>query len=605
MRTVPTVRPAVGLLAILFLGGIGGCEHDPTILNRHEIDTGYALGISSSSLYVEMDDGIRIAVDVHLPEGIGDGPFPTILELTRYWRDRGEGLSYLVRRAVERGFAYVIMDERGTGASFGMWPYPLSERAVEDGRRVIDWIIDQSWSNGLVGSTGVSYPGMAAQQLAALGHPALRAIVPMSDTYDQYENLIFPGGVFNEAFIKGWSDIVYQMDRVQVLEFDDGVFRLSPVDSDQSGSLLSEAQAQHAGNLHAHEAMEGNLFRDDPVIPGVTLDDISTHSDVGGLDQSEAAVYHWGSWLDGGSADGVIRQFMETTGPQRAVIGAWNHGLDDNTSPFMQAGTGAIPSVQAQWEEALNFFDDLLKKGKPLQGRVFRYMTLNTGEWKSTSAWPIAGTEMERFYLSEGGRLSNSAPSTEEGEDTYLVSFEARSSDDSRWLSPLFGTTWYGNRRYEDDDLLVYETLPLTEDLEVTGYPVAHFHVSSTHSDGAFFVYLEDVDRWGQVKYVTEGILRGIHRKVSEDPGTWKRPIPYHSYRSEDAQPLVPGEMAELAFGLHPTSMVFGAGHRIRIAIAGHDASAFRRVPAEGTPEVRVQRNSVYPSYIELPVIRQ
>jgi putative CocE/NonD family hydrolase len=394
-----------------------------------------------------MDDGVRIAVDVNLPDGIGSGPFPTILELTRYWRNRGEGLSYTARRAIERGYAYVIMDERGTGASFGEWPFPLPDRALEDGRRVIDWIIDQPWSNGLVGATGVSYPGMAAQQLAALGHPALRAIVPMSDTYDQYENLIFPGGVFNEAFTKGWSDIVYLMDRVQVLEFDNEVFRLSPVDSDQNGSLLSEAQSQHAGNLHAHEAMKDNTFRDDFVIPGLTLDDISTHSRVDDLDASDARVYHWGSWLDGGSADGVIRQFMETTGPQRAVIGAWNHGLDDNTSPFMQPGSMALPRLESQWEEALNFFDDLLKKGKSLQGRILRYMTLNTGEWRSTSEWPIPGAEMERFYLSEGGWLSESAPTSPEGEDPYLVSFDAKSSDDSRWLSPLFGMTWYGNRR--------------------------------------------------------------------------------------------------------------------------------------------------------------
>jgi predicted acyl esterase len=106
------------------------------------------------------------------------------------------------------------------------------------------------------------------------------------------------------------------------------------------------------------------------------------------------------------------------------------------------------------------------------------------------------------------------------------------------------------------------------------------------------------------VRYVTEGILRAIHRRVGTDPAEWKRPIPYHSYRSEDAEPLVPGQVTELSFGLHPTSVMVPVGHRIRIAIAGHDSSVFKRVPETGTPEITIQRNSVHPSYIELPVVR-
>ena len=171
-------------------------------------------------------------------------------------------------------------------------------------------------------------------------------------------------------------------------------------------------------------------------------------------------------------------------------------------------------------------------------------------------------------------------------------------------MAPLFGDTWYENRRDADWDLLVYETEPLAQELEITGYPVIRLNLTSTHTDGAFIVYLEDVEPSGRVKYVTEGVLRAIHRKVGEDPSRWQRPTPYHSYRSEDAQPLIPGEVAEISFGLHPTSILFPAGHRIRIAIAGHDASAFRRIPAEGTPQLWIQRSADHPSFIELPVIR-
>ena len=114
--------------------------------------------------------------------------------------------------------------------------------------------------------------------------------------------------------------------------------------------------------------------------------------------------------------------------------------------------------------------------------------------WKATSTWPIPGTVTETFYLGEEGSLSSSAPTALAGEDSYEVDFEARSATDPRWLGPLFSDTWYPDRRERDRKLLVYQSSPLTEDMEVTGYPVIHLNLSSTHSDGAFFVYLEEVN---------------------------------------------------------------------------------------------------------------
>ncbi len=77
---------------------------------------------------------------------------------------------------------------------------------------------------------------------------------------------------------------------------------------------------------------------------------------------------------------------------------------------------------------------------------------------------------------------------------------------------------------------------------------------------------------------------------------------PYHSFKKRDAKPLVPGEVTELTFGLLPTSVLIEKGHRLRIAIAGHDKDTFARIPAEGTPVWTVQRNSVYASHVDLPM---
>jgi putative CocE/NonD family hydrolase len=599
------MRPATLVALGVLILGAAGCEHDPTILETHPLDVFGSSRRSVESLYLEMSDGVRIAVDVHIPLDHPSGDiFPTILEMTRYWRSRGEDAPYTLRRASQRGFVWVVMDERGTGASFGDWPAPLTDRALQDAREVMDWIVDQPWSNGLVGATGVSYPGMAAHQLAAVGHPALRAIVPMSDTYDLYEDLYFPGGIFNESFLQGWSDVVYALDRNSSLNVGGSTFHLSPVDADSSGNLLEEALAGHAGNLNAYDAFQGIVFRDDPSQAGFTLDDVSTHTRSEDLDASGVAIYQWGSWLDAGSADGVIRGFMESNGPRRATIGSWTHDLSSNSYTGDGNRWVAVPTLEMQWEEALNFFDDQLRKNKPLGDRILRYYTMGEGLWKATSTWPIPGTVTETYYLGENGSLTSSPPAAASGEDLYEVDFEVGSSAEPRWLGPMFSNPWYPDRSERDHDLLVYESAPLGADMEVTGYPVVRLNLSSTSSDGAFFVYLEDVSPTGSVTYVTEGVLRGIHRKVSEDPSPWKRPIPFHSYLAADAEPLIPGEVFELAIGMEPTSFLFKQRHRVRIAIAGHDMSAFRRIPSEGTPELRIQRNGAYPSSIELPVIR-
>ncbi len=598
--SLAVLAASVGLLA-----GMAGCEHHPTVLETIPLDLFGASTRNVESLYLEMSDGVKIAVDVYVPlDYPGGGPLPTILEMTRYWRARGTEIPYTILRATQRGFVWVAMDERGTGASFGAWSAPLTERALQDAREVIDWIVDQPWSNGLVGATGVSYPAMAAQHLAATGHPALRAIVPMSDTYDQYEDLLFPGGVFNEAFMKGWSDLVYAMDRTSTLALNGETFRLSPVDADPTGQQLAEAIAGHAGNLNAFDVIQGIRYRDDPSMTGFTLDEISTHSRSGQLNASGVAIYQWGSWMDAGSADGVIRAFMESTGPRRATIGSWTHGLSDNAFTGDGDRWTAVPRFDAQWEEALNFFNDILRKSEQLEERILRYYTMGEHLWKATSTWPIPGTVTETYYLKEGGFLGPSPPSGAEGEDLYEVDFAASSALEPRWLGPLFADTWYPDRRERDRELLVYESAPLSKDKEVTGYPVVRLNLSSNHSDGAFFVYLEDVSPYGVVTYVTEGVLRGIHRRTTEEPTAWKRPIPYHSYLTADAEPMIPGAVTELAIGMEPTSFLFREGHRIRIAIAGHDASAFRRIPSEGTPLLRVQRNSVHPSSIGLPVVK-
>jgi putative CocE/NonD family hydrolase len=172
------------------------------------------------SLYVPMSDGVRIAIDVALPDTLKAGErAPVLIKGTPYWR--GVDLSFLGKAAAQlhlfdssepdvplvnaRGYIVITADTRGTGASFGHLSIPFGDREIEDFGELIDWAVKQPWSDGRVGAYGFSYRGMLAVNMASLGRPALKAIAPSFDFPDVYLSA-WPGGVFNDRFIRAWSE---------------------------------------------------------------------------------------------------------------------------------------------------------------------------------------------------------------------------------------------------------------------------------------------------------------------------------------------------------------------------------------------------------------
>lgn len=149
--------------------------------------------------------------------------------------------------------------------------------------------------------------------------------------------------------------------------------------------------------------------------------------------------------------------------------------------------------------------------------------------------------------------------------------------------------------------MLVYTSEPATEDIQITGTPVVRLKMTSTLEDGAVLVYLEDVDENGKSTYITEGGLRVIHRKELEQTET---EFNMHSFNEEDASPMVPGEVSEVAFKLWPTSVLIKKGHSIRIAIAGADKSIFDRTPKHRTPRYEIMRSATELSFVSLPIVQ-
>jgi putative CocE/NonD family hydrolase len=156
-----------------------------------------------------------------------------------------------------------------------------------------------------------------------------------------------------------------------------------------------------------------------------------------------------------------------------------------------------------------------------------------------------------------------------------------------------------------DDKGLTYTSPMLTAPVTMVGIPVIHLNFSSDRSDANVFAYLEDVDATGKATVVSFGRLAASQRKLSRAPyetlGT-----PWHSGRSVDAQPLVPGKFVPLSFGLTPSAHLFAVGHRIRIAITGADPRQrnLKEIRQDPPPQLTVALGGARPARIELPLLR-
>ena len=565
-----------------------------------------------------MRDGVRLAVDVHLPKGLAAGErTATILHMSRYYRSvdirgpwrpfLGFGIYPITERDirepfVKAGYSWLDVDVRGAGASFGHSDYPLSAEEVRDGADLLDWIVAQPWSAGVVGATGSSYDGTLASLLLRNGHPALKVVVPRFSGSDAYADIFLPGGLQAKALLHDWARLTSALDTghlTDVFGWTGGVVTggVRPVD----GRVLPQAIAEHARNVDIVRLLGGVVYRDDADPRGgpVTMDDFSPH--VLGDRVAQVPVYAYAGWFDGALARAEIRQYLANHNPgSRLRLGPWFHAGKFNASPYANGRNDDFDHAR----ELIRFFDYHLRgEDAGFSGQApVQYYTMGEERWKSARVWPPPGAVWQSFFLAPE-RLSSQQPAAvESADDRYQVDEMATSGPGSRW-GLIVGTgtrRGYTDQRDRDRRLLTYTTPPLQEDLEVTGHPIVRLFLSANAVDGAVFAYLEDVRPNGEVRYVTEGQLRLIHRKLGTSPIEGD-PVPFRSYRRADGRPLVPGEVTEVAFDLLPTSFVFRAGHRIRLGIAGVDAGFFD-APLPVSPLVyEVHRDQPHPSRLDLP----
>ncbi len=641
MRTTKHLRrcaPGAVTAAVLISGAGCAPAGDPPSADG-EAASGFGVytreaahdGANRYSVYVPMPDGVRIAVDYFIPTAGGteaSEPLPTILHYTRYTRafliedENGEQRLLatgerdpVLQHMLHRGYTVAVADARGTGASFGVHNGAFSVEETADSFHIIEWIATQPWSDGNVGMHGRSYPGMTQYQAATQAPSALKAIFAEMAGPTPYD-FVFRGGTYKNEFIDTWGSGTRQADLSTAP---------APVDEDPDGAMRDEAVAEHAANLWAQDLVgtEAASRRDWTYRTGTAFADWNTTGtidDLEAIDASGIAIYHLVGWYDIYASQQPMLYASLEAAPQKMMIGPWVHsggyGGVVHKAEFLRWYDHWLKGIDngVMDEPPVHYYvmegNHTLPDDPEIEASPDEERSEDGSTWIGTEAWPPAGLVARRFELAAGGMLGGTAGDT--GQDSYTVDYTSAMGSFSRWMNghgsrrrDRRGTTFFDERSAENDKALTYTTEPLAEAMTIVGYPVLRLNVSSTHDDGDFFVYLEEVDADGRSHYVTEGALRASYRAVGEAP--WEDfGLPFHRGNAEDLEPL-PDEPAELLIDLMGTAVTIDAGHRLRLTIAGADAANHALYPdPEGVdaPTVTIHRGAPRGSWLDVPMQR-
>lgn len=593
------------------------------------LEKGYE-GERLSSVYVPMRDGIRLAVDVHLPGTEDeDKAYPTICIFTPYYRrfalreghregiDPCPTIAFYRDNFVKRGYALVCVDVRGSGASFGCRDGFRSPAERLDHHDTVDWVAQQPWCDGNIGATGISYPGAASDFLASTNHPNVKAVAPLFAVWDTWSNHLYPGGVLLTCVTRNYGQLADALDfddRDLIPDYayfkDDDLAGPAPVDEDTDGSLVKAALKDHVANFNMQDFAQQFRFRDDALTdnPDYQSRVICPYNYASRDADKNTAYYTISGWMDGGGYSvGTIQRYLWLKEKHhRLMLGPWDHGARGHVSPWR----GDKPEAQQPFvaAEVLRFFDTHLKgidAGIEDEARV-HYFTMGAEEWQSADSWPPAEPDTV-LYFGADNTLSPAAPDADEGVDDYQADYDCRTGFHTRYDRLYIANvdTYYDDWHGRDEKMLNFTSEAFDVDTEMTGHPVIDLHFTCSEKDGTFFVYISDITPEGKSLYVTEGVFRALHRKIGDLPKDIPPTGPTHSFNRADAEHLVPGEAASASFELLPTSYLFRAGHKLRVSIAASDSDHFTRIPDGRPPKFVFFRTAEQPSAVRLPIVRR
>ncbi|MGP4052844.1 CocE/NonD family hydrolase [Streptomyces sp. 2A115] len=549
-----------------------------------------------SNVPATMRDGTVLRADVHRPTS--GGPYPVLLARLPYGKSVPMMATMMDPLGLARGgFIVVIQDTRGRSASDGEWE-PWTYEG-DDGYDTVRWAAALPGSNGRVGMIGGSYFGNTQWMAALSKPPELKAIAPQITWSEPDDGLFARGGAVELGITLPWS-LMVGVDTLMRRHADDPA-ALGPA----LGALVHDLdQAAPSGywELPAgrHPAFQRHGIQELGFEHALRDPEWSAACRVAGR-QAEVDLpsLNLGGWYDI-FCQGTLDNYAESRAagrPATLIMGPWAHmnrtGQIGDVNFGMAASTdllgfrGTLTDVQSAW-----FRQWLTPDATPSRPELppVLLFVMGRNEWREEREWPLSRAVDTDLFLRADGALAFGSSQADEGADTYVYdpADPVPTTGGATLLSSEYRPGPLDQARVEArEDVLVYTSEPLAEDLEVTGRVRAFLHAATDAPSTDWVVRLCDVDLEGVSLNVVDGIVR---------------------------VEATPAEFAEHAVDLWSTSYVFRAGHRLRVHVTSSSFPRWDRNLNTGEPvdsgtdfrpaRQEIAHDAARPSRLVLPVVR-
>jgi putative CocE/NonD family hydrolase len=534
---------------------------------------------------VPMRDGVRLSANIILLRGVAAQKLPVILIRTPYapTSEVSEPLApALLSRLVRSGYAVVIVNDRGTQWSEGR--YQWLKGANQDGYDILDWITQQAWSNGKVGTFGCSSSAESQPPLAMLNHPAHKVMVEMAGAtgvgsipgyHDQ--GIFYHEGVPDLAWA-GW----YQRFGLQ-----DHPILPTGISQDARARVAASYSPEPDFGMTDFFALVSHLPTEDILrasgIPKTEWDRLirltpgspewNEFDFVRNGDSTRVPGLHIDSWYDAIEAYPTVKlfQYLSSNSPnQHLVMGPTAHCRMGTETAATSVGDREVGDGRFDYVTMIaRWFDRWLKDDRSIpELPPVQYYVLNSSQWKTADSWPPRGGHSVRLFLSSDGhanslsgdgRLRAQQPTSGAAADEFV--------DDPLHPVPSLGGSCCSDQVAREQsgiearqDVLVYSSDPFVQTTRIVGDVNVTLFVTSSAPDTDFMVKLLDVDADGHAYNLTDTAVRMRYR---------------NGYGAISL--MQPGQ----AYSVKLTGMVTATdllpGHRLRIEVASTNFPNYER----------------------------
>ena len=550
---------------------------------------------------VPMRDGINLSADIWLPPSSrGSGPWPALLLRTIYDNQEARYIGW-AREFTNRGYAVIMQDCRGRGDSDGDWiPYVCE---LYDGYDTHQWIGEQDWCDGNLGTFGLSYPGFTQTLPATLRSKYLKAVAPIASQQDNYGHHRVNGVIHHNVAFAFLNMLGRSMQYESLQHFDQDTFFFElPIDT--AMEKVSNTHPYYKGVMEHEQYDEwwsSYSLRDK--YPEMAIPSLFITGWFDSLSNENFKLFN--GWTKKAKTEDARSKTKLIIGPWSHQIAPWgrvpmgkNGEYADRT--FGKQALSDVIEMHMHWyDQRLKGIDTGVDEEAPI-----KLFVMGKNTWRDEYEWPLERTEWTKFYLSSagnavdgGGGLHPEIKTSDQTSDSFIYDpGDPVPSLGSQYQTYDFCGPHDRSHIQRRPDVLTFTTDVLTEDMEITGPISATIWASSDAKDTDFTATLTDLEPDEKAIALCEGIVRARFRNGTENP-----------------QMMVPGEIYKFEIDMWNTSNSFIKGHRIRIEISSSNFPRYNRNLNSGNPiasdiDITLANQTVYhgiqyPSYINLPVI--